>query len=118
MARSGADLRPIALITAHARAPQDADLPPPQRRSARGASAAIVDWDDADLDWSQFALGCSVPWDYSVRGEFLHWLDRAALAAHVLNPPTVIRWNLDKHYGRVAARGGTHRAHPLHRARR
>ncbi len=38
-------------------------------------------------------------WDYSARlANFSNWLDRAALATRVVNPPEVIRWNLDKHY--------------------
>ncbi len=101
MARSGADLRPIALITAHAARAQDADLPLLQAAlGAHGLSAAVVDWDDAQVDWSRFALlVIRSTWDYSLRlPEFLNWLDRAALATRVFNPPNVIRWNLDKHY--------------------
>jgi glutathione synthase/RimK-type ligase-like ATP-grasp enzyme len=101
MARPGADLRPIALITARSARAQDADLPLLQAAlGALGQSAAIVDWDDAQVDWSRFALVViRSTWDYSLRlPEFLDWLDRAALATRVFNPPTVIRWNLDKHY--------------------
>jgi O-ureido-D-serine cyclo-ligase len=101
MARSAAERPPIALITAHAARAQDTDLTLLQAAlGARGRSAAIVEWDDAQVDWSRFALGViRSTWDYSVRlSEFLDWLDRAALATRVFNPPAVIRWNLDKHY--------------------
>jgi glutathione synthase/RimK-type ligase-like ATP-grasp enzyme len=101
MARPGAAFRSIALITAHAARAQDADLPLLQAAlGARGLSAAVVDWDDAQVDWSRFALlVIRSTWDYSLRlVEFLNWLDRAALATRVFNPPAVIRWNLDKHY--------------------
>ncbi len=109
MARSAADLRSIALITARAARAQDTDLPLLQAAlGARGLSAAILDWDDAQVDWSRFALlVIRSTWDYSVRlREFLDWLDRAALATRVLNPPSVIRWNLDKHYLAELQRAG------------
>ena len=101
MAPSDAALRPIALISARAARAQDADLPLLEAAlRALGLGVAIVDWDDAEIDWSRFALAMiRSTWDYSVRlSEFLNWLDRAALATRILNPPDVIRWNLDKHY--------------------
>jgi glutathione synthase/RimK-type ligase-like ATP-grasp enzyme len=67
---------------------------------ALGLNVDIVDWDDAEIYWSRFALAMiRSTWDYSARlSEFLNWLDRAALATRILNSPDVIRWNLDKHY--------------------
>jgi glutathione synthase/RimK-type ligase-like ATP-grasp enzyme len=101
MASSGADFCLIALISARVARAQDADLPLLEAAlRARGLGVAIVDWDDAEVDWSRFALAViRSTWDYSVRlSEFLGWLDRAALATRVFNPPAVIRRNLDKHY--------------------
>jgi glutathione synthase/RimK-type ligase-like ATP-grasp enzyme len=101
MAHTGAGSRPIALITARVARAQDTDLPLLESAlRARDLSAVVVNWDDAAVDWSQFALAVlRSAWDYSARlREFLSWLDRAALATRIANPPAVIRWNLDKHY--------------------
>ena len=78
----------------------DAELPLLEAAPrARGLCVAIVDWDDAEIDWSRFALAMiGSIWDYSARlNEFLNWLDRTALATRILNSPDVIRWNLNKH---------------------
>jgi O-ureido-D-serine cyclo-ligase len=109
MPDNGAAARPIALVTARAARAQDADLPLLQAAlAARGLSAAIIDWDDAQVDWSRFALALlRSTWDYSARLEdFCSWLDRAALATRVVNPPAIIRWNLDKHYLAELQRAG------------
>jgi O-ureido-D-serine cyclo-ligase len=101
MADAGVDAPQIALISARAARAQDADLPLLEHAlRARGLRAAVVDWDDAQVDWSGFALAVlRSAWDYSARlGEFLNWLKRAAQATRIVNPPAVIRWNLDKHY--------------------
>jgi glutathione synthase/RimK-type ligase-like ATP-grasp enzyme len=101
VAPSDAALRPIALISARVARAQDADLPLLESAlRALGLGVAIVDWDDAKIDWSRFALAMiRSTWDYSARlSEFLTWLEHAALATRILNPPDVIRWNLDKHY--------------------
>jgi len=56
-------------------------------------------WHDPSVDWSRFDLiVMRSPWDYSARtGEFLAWLDSLD-PTRVLNPPALIRWNLDKRY--------------------
>jgi len=109
MAYTGAGGRPIALITARVARAQDADLALLESAlRARELSAVVVDWDDAAVDWSQFALAVlRSAWDYSARlREFLSWLERAALATRIVNPPAVIRWNLDKHYLAELQRAG------------
>ncbi len=101
MAYNSAAARSIALVTARAARAHDADLPLLEAAlGARGLRAEIVDWDDAETDWAQFALVLlRSTWDYSARlGEFLTWLERTALLTRILNPPEVIRWSLDKHY--------------------
>lgn len=56
-------------------------------------------WHDAGVEWADYDLiVMRSPWDYSLRtSEFLAWLD-ALPADRVLNPPALIRWNLDKRY--------------------
>ena len=101
MAHTAAAARSIALITARAARAHDADLPLLEAAlGARGLHAVIVDWDDVEVDWSQFKLVLlRSTWDYSARlGEFLSWLARTAPLTKIFNPPDVIRWNLDKHY--------------------
>jgi len=65
----------------------------------RDVSAEAVVWSDPSVDWSVFDLIIMrSPWDYSLRlAEFLEWLGSLD-AARVLNPPALIRWNLDKRY--------------------
>jgi glutathione synthase/RimK-type ligase-like ATP-grasp enzyme len=38
--------------------------------------------------------------------EFLRWIDRAAAATTLVNPPDVVRWSADKHYLAELARAG------------
>jgi len=101
--------RPIALVSARAARALDEDLPPLLAAcAARGLAAEVVDWDDAQADWSRYALALlRSTWDYTQRlSEFLAWLERAAAQTRLLNPPEVVRWNVDKHYlGDLAGRG-------------
>lgn len=73
----------------------------------RGVSAAPVVW-HGDDDLASFdLLVIRSPWDYPERAaDFAAWLDRADAATRVLNPPAVVRWNLDKHYLRDLAGAG------------
>ncbi len=65
----------------------------------RGVDATAPVWHDTGVDWSGFDLiVMRSPWDYSIRtAEFLAWLE-ALPTGRVLNPPALIRWNLDKRY--------------------
>ena len=67
---------------------------------ARGVAAAPVVWHDAAVDWAAYdLLVLRSPWDYPERlDEFLAWLDAAERVTQVLNPPALVRWNLDKRY--------------------
>lgn len=91
----------IALVTAAAARPLDDDLVPlaTALREA-GAAVAIVEWDDPAFDWGSVDLAVlRSPWDYTERpAAFLAWAERAAAATRLLNPPAILRWNLDKHY--------------------
>jgi len=91
----------IALITARAARALDEDLPPLCAELRRRAIPhEIVDWDDPEADWSRFR--CALlrsPWDYVDRfEEFCAWLARVETHTDVLNPPSVLRWNLHKGY--------------------
>ncbi len=80
------------------------------RRSIR-AEAPV--WHDPTVDWERFDLiVMRSPWDYPQRiAEFLAWLDSLP-ASRVLNPPALIRWNLDKRYLLdLEALGRRYRAH-------
>jgi glutathione synthase/RimK-type ligase-like ATP-grasp enzyme len=59
--------------------------------------AALVNWDDASVDWSEFDLAVvRSTWDYPRRrDEFLAW---TRAVPNLLNPPEVIEYSSDKHY--------------------
>ena len=91
----------IALITAAAARDLDEDLPPLVAAiRAAGVEPSVVDWDDAEIDWSRFDLAVlRSTWDYTQRlPEFLRWVDRVSARTTLLNPVDVVRWNTDKHY--------------------
>lgn len=91
----------VALVTARVARELDEDLLPLQTalRSV-GIEAPIVDWDDEAVQWNQFDLALlRSTWDYVPRmQEFLAWIARAAQLTRLVNPPNLVRWNLDKHY--------------------
>lgn len=76
--------------------------------SAAGIDATLVGWDDPDADWdAPIPTVLRSTWNY-VRAlpAFLTWLDRAARAAPLWNPPDVVRGNVRKRYLlELAARG-------------
>jgi O-ureido-D-serine cyclo-ligase len=99
----------IALVTARAARDLDEDLPPLSAAlAAAGHEFAVVEWDDAAVDWSRFGLVVlRSTWDYTTRlPEFLRWVDRVSAVTRLLNPVDVIRWNTDKHYLGDLARAG------------
>ncbi len=65
-----------------------------------GITSIRVDWADPDVDWSNFQ--CAVfrtTWDYFDRiSEFRPWLEKASSQTRLYNKPSLIWWNLDKHY--------------------
>jgi glutathione synthase/RimK-type ligase-like ATP-grasp enzyme len=65
----------------------------------RGVTAEPVVWHRDDTLSGFDLLVIRSPWDYPERpAEFAAWLDRAERETHVHNAPSVVRWNLDKHY--------------------
>ena len=65
-----------------------------------GLSTVRVDWSRPDVDWSRFR--CAIfrtTWDYFDRfDEFTAWLGRAEELTKLCNRPSIVRWNMDKHY--------------------
>ena len=91
----------VALVTARGARGLDEDMPLLEAAlDAAGARSQIVDWDDGEVDWGAFGLALlRSTWDYTDRlREFLIWVDAAARRTALLNPPSVVRWNTDKHY--------------------
>jgi hypothetical protein len=99
----------VALVTAREARGLDEDMPLLEAAlEAAGARSQMVDWDDAKVDWGAFDLVLlRSTWDYTDRlREFLVWVDAAASRTTLLNPPSVVRWNTDKHYLAELARAG------------
>ena len=96
----------IALVTAAEAEALDEDLPP--LLAAFAGDAVAVRWDDAAVDWASFDLVLlRSTWDYVPRlHEFLAWCERVAAQTQLLNPLSLVRWNIDKHYlAELAAAG-------------
>lgn len=73
-----------------------------------GCDHQMVVWDDTTIDWSSFSLVVlRSTWDYVGRiDEFRAWIDRVSAESVLLNAATVVHWNTDKHYLRVAEAAG------------
>ena len=99
----------IALVTASEALPLDEDMPSlVDAMEAAGVRADTPRWDDPDVDWSSYdAALLRSTWDYVDRlDEFVAWAERCARQTRLLNPPQVVRWNVDKHYlAHLAAAG-------------
>jgi glutathione synthase/RimK-type ligase-like ATP-grasp enzyme len=79
----------------------DLDQEPTEKAlAALGLDVRTARWDDPDAGWEDADLVLiRATWDYPRRAAaFLAWLDRTAATTTVLNPPSVVRWNLDKTY--------------------
>jgi glutathione synthase/RimK-type ligase-like ATP-grasp enzyme len=66
----------------------------------KGLNVIRTFWDNEAFPWheARFAL-FRATWDYFHRfTEFHHWLERRSKETHFINPYTIIRWNMDKHY--------------------
>jgi len=87
----------LALVTCREARGVDTDLPLLRRELP---DAAIVDWDDDQVDWSTFdVVVLRSPWDYHRRrGEFLDWATAVSGVSTLWNPLSLLRWNTDKRY--------------------
>ncbi len=66
----------------------------------RGLTVSCAYWDDPTYDWSQTkAVVVRTIWDYFERyDEFSTWIDRVKDQTQLINPISLIDWNIDKHY--------------------
>jgi glutathione synthase/RimK-type ligase-like ATP-grasp enzyme len=89
------------------------EVDPDQEPLSRALAAARIDaelvaWDDPTADWdANIPTIIRSTWNYALSLDaFLAWVDRAAAAAPLLNPPDVVRANVRKRYLLdLAARG-------------
>lgn len=101
--------RPIALVSAEEARHLDTDLPLIVRALAdRGVVADIINWDDAAVDWGQYAAAIvRSTWDYFRRyDEFLTWVAMVSTRTTLHNPANVIAWSTDKAYLRELDEAG------------
>jgi glutathione synthase/RimK-type ligase-like ATP-grasp enzyme len=66
----------------------------------RGLKVWRTNWDNPDFDWSRtrFVIFRST-WDYFDRfPEFSKWLEQVNGQTQMINPYSIIKWNMDKHY--------------------
>jgi len=99
----------VALVTAREARGLDEDLPPLESAmGAAGVETRVVDWDDPAVEWQAFDVALlRSTWDYTDRlRDFLAWVESAASVTTLLNPPSVVRWNTDKHYLAQLGRAG------------
>ncbi|HUS30621.1 MAG TPA: hypothetical protein VMZ53_19060 [Kofleriaceae bacterium] len=68
--------------------------------AAANIDAELVAWDDPAADWdAPIPTIIRSTWNYALDLEaFLAWVDRAAAAAPLINPPDVVRANVRKRY--------------------
>jgi O-ureido-D-serine cyclo-ligase len=79
---------------------EDDDRPLAAALARRGAVVLSASWDDPDFPWDRLDIALiRSTWDYPRRiDEFVDWLGRVESQARVVNPPGIIRWNLNKRY--------------------
>lgn len=67
---------------------------------AQGLRVARVDWSCPNFDWGSTQLAVfRTTWDYFYRiDEFLPWLEQTTTKTQLMNPYSLIRWNLNKRY--------------------
>lgn len=71
-----------------------------QALEKKGLSVDCASWDDPTYDWSQTrGVVFRTIWDYFERyDEFSIWLDTVHTKTKLINPKSLIDWNIDKHY--------------------
>jgi hypothetical protein len=66
----------------------------------KGITVSRTSWDNPDMNWSEtrFAL-FRATWDYFDRfQEFSAWLNFVNTKTKLINPVSLVQWNMDKHY--------------------
>ena len=73
-----------------------------------GYTAERVDWRDPSVQWSGYSAAViRTTWDYDGQlSAYLEWVDRVASQTRLLNPPELLRWNLNKRYLQTLAADG------------
>jgi glutathione synthase/RimK-type ligase-like ATP-grasp enzyme len=66
----------------------------------RGFKVTRKKWDEGTFNWADTRYAVfRTPWDYFSRyDEFLPWFENTAKMTRFINPPEIIKWNIDKHY--------------------
>jgi glutathione synthase/RimK-type ligase-like ATP-grasp enzyme len=66
----------------------------------RGLKVWRTNWDNPEFDWSRTRyVAFRSTWDYFDRfPEFSKWLERVRGLTRMINPYSIIKWNMDKHY--------------------
>jgi len=79
---------------------EDDDRPLAAALARRGGVVLSASWDDPDFAWDRLDIALiRSTWDYHLRiGEFRDWLTRVEGQTRVVNPPGILRWNLNKRY--------------------
>lgn len=67
---------------------------------SKGYKVGRISWSDPEFDWSTTqAVIFRTTWDYFERyEEWTNWLEKTSQVTHMINPYTLIQWNMDKHY--------------------
>lgn len=92
-------MRVVALATYHTTPDSDLMLVEPLRQL--GIEAKPTRWNDTTVDWSVFdAVVVRACWDYHLQPQaFRAWIEHLErIRVPLWNPPSVLRWNMDKHY--------------------
>jgi len=74
----------------------------------RGLKVERTYWDNPNYDWSQTrAVVFRTVWDYFERfDEFWPWVQEIRERTQLINPYSLLKWNIDKHYLRDLAERG------------
>jgi glutathione synthase/RimK-type ligase-like ATP-grasp enzyme len=91
----------VTLVTcrAHPRLPED-DQFLLESLERRGIRHRVAIWDDPDVDWSESSVTLlRAAWDSHLNPPgFIAWLGRLGSQSHLLNTPSLVKWNFDKQY--------------------
>jgi glutathione synthase/RimK-type ligase-like ATP-grasp enzyme len=84
------------------------DVPLRDALLERGIATDIVVWDDPTIDWGTYQhVVIRSTWDYTSRPtQFVDWTHRVERTSTLLNPATVVGWNIDKTYLRDLEKAG------------
>lgn len=91
----------VALVSCRVLPEPDPDQQPlSDALAAAGIEAAVLGWDDPEVDWSLAGLTVlRSAWNYPLDREgFLAWAERVGRVSRLLNGLSVVRWNSHKRY--------------------